>query len=278
MFGFSGEARGMALIIFTDLDGTLLDSEDYDYRAAIPMLEKLKAQQVPVVPVTSKTRAEVEALRQELNLSAPFIVENGSGVFISREQHFAVANLEQQAGYYVKRLGCTYREARRGLDAIATALNQNLQGFGDLAEAEIEQLTGLTLDAVKRAKMREFSEPFITPQSVDLEQLERVAQQQGFRVLVGDRFSHLLGSGAGKGRATRWLIERYLNALAPAVTVGLGNSPNDLEMLETVDIPLVIPGPSGPHPELTKRGWYVATAPGAQGWAEAVAAVSDRLG
>ena len=106
----------MALIIFTDLDGTLLNSEDYDYRAAIPMLEKLKAQQVPVVPVTSKTRAEVEALRQELNLSAPFIVENGSGVFIAREEkHFVVANLERQAGYYIKRLGCTYREARRGL-------------------------------------------------------------------------------------------------------------------------------------------------------------------
>ena len=269
----------MALIIFTDLDGTLLNSEDYDYRAAIPMLEKLKAQQVPVVPVTSKTRGEVEALRQELNLSAPFIVENGSAVFMAREeQHFAVASLEQQADYYLERLGCTYREARRGLNAIATALNQNLQGFGDLAEAEIEQLTGLTLDAVKRAKMREFSEPFITPQSVDLEQLERVAQQQGFQVLVGDRFSHLLGSGAGKGRATRWLIERYLPASAPMVTVGLGNSPNDLEMLETVDIPLIIPGRSGPHPELAKRGWYVAAAPGAQGWAEAVATVSDRLG
>ena len=268
----------MALIIFTDLDGTLLNSEDYDYRAAIPMLEKLKAQQVPVIPVTSKTRAEVEALRQELNLSAPFIVENGSGVLIAREdRYFAVANLEQQAGYYIKRLGCTYREARRGLKAIATALNQNLQGFGDLAEAEIEQITGLTLDAVKRAKSREFSEPFITPHSVDLEQLERAAQQQGFRVLVGDRFSHLLGSGAGKGRATRWLIERYLPALSPVITIGLGNSPNDLDMLETVDIPLIIPGKSGPHPELAKRGWYVATEPGAKGWAEAVATVSDRL-
>ena len=269
----------MALIIFTDLDGTLLDSKDYGYRAAIPMLEKLKAQQVPVVPVTSKTRAEVESLRQELSLDAPFIVENGSGVLIAREdRYFAVANLEQQADYYLKRFGCTYGEVRRGLSAIATMLNQNLQGFGDLTEAEIEQLTGLTPDAVKRAKAREFSEPFITPHSVDIEQLKRAAQQQGFRVLMGDRFSHLLGSGAGKGRATRWLIERYLPASAPMITVGLGNSPNDLEMLETVDIPLIIPGRSGPHPELAKRGWHVAAAPGAQGWAEAVATVSDRLG
>ena len=79
----------------------------------------------------------------------------------------------------------------------------------------MSRLTGLTLDAVKRAKACEsFQNPLLLPQSVDLEQLERVAQQQGFRVLVGDRFSHLLGSGAGKGRATRWLIERYLTSLS----------------------------------------------------------------
>lgn len=253
----------MGLIIFTDLDGTLLDGEDYDYSAAIPMLETLKAQQVPVIPVTSKTRAEVEARRQELAWSDPFIVENGSGVFAD----------EPQVGYCLKRFGCTYEEARRGLRAIATAIGQHLRGFGDLTAAEIEHLTGLAAPAVKRAKAREFSEPFITPHSVEGNQLERVAQEQGFRVLRGDRFSHLLGREAGKGRAIRWLVEQYRASVEEMITVGLGNSPNDLEMLEIVNIALIIPGKDGPHPELAKRGWTIAPAPGAQGWAEAVGAI-----
>jgi mannosyl-3-phosphoglycerate phosphatase len=38
------------------------------------------------------------------------------------------------------------------------------------------------------------------------------------------------------------------------ITLGLGNSPNDLEMLENVDIPIVVPGCRGSHPELADRG------------------------
>ncbi|MCU0535678.1 MAG: HAD-IIB family hydrolase, partial [Hydrococcus sp. Prado102] len=64
----------MKFLIFTDLDGTLLNQDDYAYEAAIPVLEKLKTQQIPVVPVTSKTRQEVETLRQEIKLEDPFIV------------------------------------------------------------------------------------------------------------------------------------------------------------------------------------------------------------
>ncbi|MEM8544408.1 MAG: hypothetical protein AAGF66_10525 [Cyanobacteria bacterium P01_H01_bin.119] len=76
--------------------------------------------------------------------------------------------------------------------------------------------------------------------------------------MVGDRFSHLIGAGAGKGSAGLKLRGRYQSVLPPdsqRVTVGLGNSPNDLDMLQSVDYPIVIPGHSGPHPQLAKQGW-----------------------
>lgn len=264
------------LIIFTDLDGTLLNSEDYRYDAAIPMVRELQARQIPVIPVTSKTRREVETLRQELALNDPFIVENGSGVFISREDNrFTLPIGELCNGYHRLHLGCTYAEARQGLREVARALGEELRGFGDLSGAEIEQRTGLPPEAVKQAQAREFTEPFVTPKRLSSKRLEAVVQRLGFRVVVGDRFSHLIGGGAGKGKALKELVARY-QAQRTLTTVGLGNSPNDLEMLEAVDIPVIVPGKQGAHPGLAGRGWQVAPAPGALGWGQVVREICDR--
>jgi mannosyl-3-phosphoglycerate phosphatase len=92
------------------------------------------------------------------------------------------------------------------------------------------------------------------------------------QIVVGDRFSHLIGASAGKGKAVEWLKQHYQLAQSETqvVTIGLGNSPNDLPMLEVVDFPVIVPGAKGTHPGLMGRGWEVAPAPGSQGWAEAV--------
>ena len=71
-------------IIFTDLDGTLLDHYSYSFEAAIPMLGKLEDLGIPVIPITSKTFAEVSRLRDQLNNRHPFIVENGAAIAIPK--------------------------------------------------------------------------------------------------------------------------------------------------------------------------------------------------
>jgi predicted mannosyl-3-phosphoglycerate phosphatase (HAD superfamily) len=70
------------LVVFTDLDGTLLDHQTYSFQAARPMINKLLRLGIPIVINTSKTRAETEILSRRLKLNHPFIVENGGAVFI----------------------------------------------------------------------------------------------------------------------------------------------------------------------------------------------------
>ena len=264
------------LIIFTDLDGTLLNQQDYNYEPALPVLNRLKENHIPVIPVTSKTRQEVEYLRTEIGLTDPFITENGSAIFIAGEdKEFTIQDCQKQNKYYVKKLGITYSEARQKLLNLATEIGEKLRGFGDLTEGEIEQLTGLSSEEVKRAKAREFTEPFITPRNIQVETLEKAAQKLGLQIVIGDRFCHLIGAGSGKGKAVEWLKQHYQLAQSEdeVVTIGLGNSPNDLAMLEVVDFPIVVPGEKGPHSGLMGKNWEVAPSPGSQGWAEAVAAV-----
>lgn len=269
----------MSLIIFTDLDGTFLNQDDYQYQAAIPMVEKLKNKQIPLIPVTSKTRDEVESLRNALDLNHPFIVENGSGAFVPvNNDRFAIPETEA-TDYYLELFGCNYSQARIGLQKVAETLGEDLRGFGDLRDEEIQQLTGLSLEEVKQAKSREFTEPFLTPRNIAPDKLREVVATLGFRVVVGDRFSHLIWKDAGKGKAAKWLEKQYLikSSVEKVITVGLGNSPNDLDMLEVVDYPIIIPGKNGPHPGLVGRGWEVARSPGSEGWAIAVGKIYSQL-
>lgn len=69
-------------LVFTDLDGSLLDHHNYSYRDALPQLRALERLQIPVIPATSKTRSEISQLRDELANEHPFITENGAAVLI----------------------------------------------------------------------------------------------------------------------------------------------------------------------------------------------------
>jgi mannosyl-3-phosphoglycerate phosphatase len=178
-----------------------------------------------------------------------------------------------RGAYRVLQLGCNYVTARAGLKAIAQAIGRPLKGFGDWSLDQIVQLTGLSQGDAKQAKAREFSEPFMTPKNITPEVLQDAVEDMGFKVVIGDRFSHLIGGEAGKGLAVDRIVHLYHpqdNAVAPGATLGLGNSPNDLDMLKHVDRPIVLPGPSGPHPRLATYGWTIAPAPAPEGWQSAV--------
>ncbi len=267
----------MPCIVFTDLDGTLLNGETYAYQAALLTLAHLTERGIPVVPVTSKTCQEVAQLRQDVGLRDPFVVENGSAVYLPTDQsRFALPPGEDVDGYRVLQMGCNYITARAGLKAIAQDLGRPLKGFGDWSIDQVVQLTGLSPEAAKQAKAREFTEPFMTPKNVPADQLREAVEAMGFRVVIGDRFSHLIGAAAGKGNAVHRLVALYQASHpkeTPITTIGLGNSPNDLDMLENVDYPIVLPGAHGPHPRLADRGWAIAPAPAPEGWAMAVETV-----
>ena len=74
-------------LIFTDLDGSLLDHSSYSFAPAAGLLDRLAEQLIPVIPVTSKTCAEVLSLRKTLNNSQPFIVENGAAIYLPKQYY-----------------------------------------------------------------------------------------------------------------------------------------------------------------------------------------------
>ncbi|MDY6972875.1 MAG: HAD-IIB family hydrolase [Thermodesulfobacteriota bacterium] len=229
-------------VILTDLDGTLLDNETYGWKDAQPALDLCKRLRVPVVLVSSKTRAEMDVFHLELSLSAPFISENGGGIFFPGETFSAPApGRSLDKGLWKCSIGLTYNRLVRGLQEIRDELGWNIKGFSDMDVEEISRLTGLDRETSHLAAMREFDEPFIIieQEAPDLSALFRAAAQRGMMVTVGGRFYHLKGKN-DKGRSAEKVISWYKKSHGEVVSVALGDSPNDFPMLERVDYPVLI--------------------------------------
>jgi mannosyl-3-phosphoglycerate phosphatase len=257
------------IIIFTDLDGTLLDS-GYSFQAALPALSLIKDKNIPLILCSSKTRIEIEYYRQLLDNHDPFISENGGGIFIPKgyfKLDSDILNLESfdNNEYYVFRLGERYEVLRNAIEELRID-GFDIKGFGDMSVREVAELTGLTLLEAKMAKSRDFDEPFIFYENERrLQQLFNTLKVKGFNVARGD-LHHILGN-SDKGRAVSILKGLYRNKFKNITTVAIGDSPNDIPMLQNVDLPAVVRKPNGEYdplinmPNITKVAGI-----GPEGW------------
>lgn len=259
-------------VVFTDLDGSLLDSSTYSWEPARPALAALQALQVPIILASSKTRVEIETLRRDLDLHDPFITENGGAVYIPHD-YFADMPPEarQRDGFHVLELGTPYTALRQALSEIAAELGTPLRGFRDMTITEVAALTQLSPADAELAMDREYDEPFVMDAPLPADRaLEQAAHDRGLVVTRGGRFYHLLG-GSDKGQACLHLLECYRRQrprqAAYLGSIALGDSANDLSMLHAVDSPIVIPRADGSaDPALRLPTATYAPAPGPEGW------------
>jgi mannosyl-3-phosphoglycerate phosphatase len=263
------------LIVFTDLDGTLLDAETYAFDASREALDALRARSVPLIPASSKTRAEIERLRADLDHHHPFIVENGGGMFIPKGYFdFPLEGAVLRGPYQVIEFGLPYAALRLALKEIAHALNCRVRGFGDMTTEEVAERMGLSSSDALLAKQREYDEPFIV-ESVPLpvDEIHCKAEARGLRCTSGGRFYHLMGPN-DKGSACRYLIDCYRRRFGAITTVGIGDSLNDLTMLAEVDRPLLVQRADGTYdPGVTLSSLTRAQGVGPQGWNRAILSV-----
>lgn len=263
------------LIVFTDLDGTLLDHQTYSYQAAQPAVEQLRRRRIPVVLCTSKARAEILPLREELKIYDPFVAENGGAIYVPRDYFpFPLPSARVESGYQVLELGVPYQKLVRALDEAAKTSGVKVRGFSRMSDREVAKLCGLPLPAARRARQREFDEPFVMEKGT-AKQKERFfgwLQQRGLRWREGGRFLHLMGDN-DKGVAMARLADLYRQQYTTIRTVGLGDSPNDLDFLAAVDVPVLVALPNGRHDdEVRAKVPQARLVPGIgpAGWNEAV--------
>ncbi len=264
--------QGRKLIVFSDLDGTLLDEENYSFKEARPGLRALKKAGVPLVLCSSKTAAEIYVLRRKLGIQDPFIFENGGGIMLPKGAFpFPIKRAKSVGRSLLIPLGTPVSEIHSFLLKHSATLKGTLKTFPDMRPSEIARLTGLTLSEAKRARERHFDLPFVIEgEGGGSSALRRWLQVHGISWVEGGRLRHL-AKGSDKGKAARLLSGLYRKRFGPIRTVGLGDAPNDLPLLLSVDLPVAVRQKGGANPRLRGlKGVRVTRRVGPAGWSEAI--------
>jgi mannosyl-3-phosphoglycerate phosphatase len=264
------------MLVFTDLDGSLIDHDTYDFEAARPALDQLRSRAIPVIICSSKTRAEIEVYRGRMGLDTPFITENGGAIVIPHRTLDLTGTVFVQKGPYdVVELGMPYAELCTVWEDIRQREDFRMRGFSEMTVEEIVTHSGLPLEEARLAAEREYSEPFIFSDTPDqLKHLEDLFRERGLRTTRGGRFYHLMGEN-DKGRAVRILSNIYSNTDADQTirTVGLGDSDNDIPMLRHVDVPIVIRKKTGEWQRIPELDPVYSDKAGPEGWGEEILAL-----
>ena len=246
-----------SLWVVSDVDGTLMD-HSYDLPPAKETIKLLQELSIPVILCTSKTAAEVKVIRKELNLTDPFIVENGAAIYGE--------TLIRVNGEII--LGEKYKILENILSSISKEINYNLQPLNNISDQEATKLTGLKGQSLELMRDRHWSMPFLNPPDNKEEEINICCKRFNVEIFRGNRMSHMLSINSNKGKAIN-ALKKYSNN--PNIKIiGLGDSPNDLPLLLNSDYKIVIPGPDGPNLKLLEKlnnyKFTLATYPNGYGW------------
>lgn len=268
------------IVLFTDLDGSLLDADTYSFDGARAALDELRRRSIPIVACTSKTAAETRHFLARLEVDAPFIVESGAGVYLP-ERDFAGLGPRGEArnGWRLVKLAVGYGEVIGALAEIRRSVQATVRGFHDLTAQEVADETGLSLEMARLARARDFDEPFRLEPERAASGLEALAARRGLRMSRGGRFWHLHGD-TDKGRAVKLVLSLYAERWGSIRSIGAGDSAMDLPLLEAVEIPVVVARPDGTYDPILKerlRKPVLSKVPGAAGWSRGVLKALERF-
>ena len=259
--------RKQKYIVFTDLDGTLLDHESYCWHEAENALQLLKELEVPIIFNTSKTMREVRELQEQLSVRHPFITENGMVTSIPAG-YFPGVDKDTHLFH-----GKPYKTVRRILTSLRNNHGFEFVGFGDCSPAQIAEFSGLLPFEASYASDRKASEPIIWQDSdKGLNFFEQLLRDEGLYLTRGGRFYHVSGKG-NKGLAVQRLLERFETHFPDYewISIGLGDGLNDLPMLEVVNYPVLIRSDHGSAPDISHLSYILETThTGSRGWNEAI--------
>jgi len=250
----------LRIIFLTDLDGTLLHHDDFSFEAARASILEYIDQGIDIIPVSSKTKPEIEQFCSDLGVRLPFIYENGAGFSIPALS--GGATQEMICGTPTAELLQIWKHA------IPIELRAYCQLLMDMDEAECRALLGLEGGALALALQRDYSilltfkgdKKTLTLLNIYCERAG-LTLQKGGRVfcLAGTHnkatFIDMLRSVAGPGQKEPYII-------------AFGDGNNDIPMLNGADMACIIPRPNGMHlpPDSITTKTIMATQPAPIGW------------
>ncbi len=264
----------MKLLIFSDIDGTFMNHDNYSYSHLKNYVLKIKNKSL-IVFNSSKTFSEIKKINYNLKINVPFIVENGACIFFPKN---FLKKKPITSSFFLQNDFLGYKISKKNSDfwynsliEIKRNFNLSFSFFRELSDKQLQEITGLEQNELKDSKDRLFSEPIYWEDSDNkFEEFKKQVELIGGLINVGGRFVHVT-DGYDKGKAVKEFLKLFKeNFNDEYLSVSLGDSQNDISMLELTDYRCIIKSKKKNLDLKNKKNLYHSKNIAPKGWSESL--------
>ena len=259
------------IIIFTDLDGSLLNKDTFRFDEIEDYFRELVSKGIKIIPNSSKTEAELSDFNKLYNFNLSFIAENGSSIHGLNLIHGNLPNFISM-GRTLDKIYEIYKEN------IPNDLKQKIILISKLNYKEQEKIFGLPLDKIKLAMKRNHSIPIkFTGSEVEKNELTKIINDAGLTVQTGGRIMNICDN-VNKSKAIIKTLELIKNEIKnEVITIGVGDNQNDIDMLKETDYSCLVKNDNFDSSLINIDNLIKSSEPSPMGWADVIKTAIQKI-
>ncbi len=263
--------KRLTIIIFTDLDGSLLHRDTFKFDSIKDYIKRLINSGIIIIPNSSKTEKEIEKFNEELGVELPYISENGSaihGLNLINQNFPNKIILSREKEELLKIFNKKTPEK---------LINKCVQ-ISKLSKKEQEKIFGQKDDKLKDALKRKYTLPFLfNGNNSEKIKLLKVLSSNSLTLQEGGRVLNLCDN-INKIKSMNKVIKILKKTENKIKTIAVGDNYNDLEMLKNSDIPCLVFNDQFKMDRINIDNLIFSNKPSPEGWADVIKMALEKIG
>ena len=255
--------KNYKILIFTDLDGSLLHRDTFKFDEIKDYLKILLSQGIFIIPNTSKTEKEILEFNNELGSDLPYISENGAAI---NGLNLLNSNLPKEL--ILSREKDNIRKIFE--NSIPLNLQNKCKWLSEMDKKKQSLIFGLVNEKLKMALDRKYTIPFIFEGTKsEKTELSKVVKNKGLALQEGGRVINLTDK-VNKAKALQVFIRFFKKNNKNVKTIAVGDNHNDLDMLKTSDFPCLVFNDKFTLDQIPINDLIITNKPSPEGWADVI--------
>ena len=259
------------VLIFSDLDGTLLNRDTFSFDEIKNYILYLISNDISLIPNSSKTKEEINEFNKKLGEDLPYIVENGAAIF---DLHLINSNFPEEI--------VLSREIEEILSIFNEKIPKNLVSklkfLHNLDLSDQMKILGLSKEKIRNALKRKYSIPLLFNGNIsEKREIKNLVKSAGLTLQEGGRVINLCDN-VSKSTAMKKVVKLF-NKISndKLTTIAVGDNFNDLEMLKNSDIPCLVFNDKFTLETININNCLVSKKSAPEGWEEIVKLALDKI-
>ena len=255
--------KKFTVVIFTDLDGSLLHRDTFQFDTIKDYIKNLVNQGVIIIPNSSKTEKEIEKFNEELGINLPYISENGSSIHglnlitsnfpdklvLSREKEELIKIFENK---------------------VPEKLKKKCFQISKMSKQEQENILGQKDKKLKDALNRKYTIPFLFKgNKSEKNKLLKILTSNSLTLQEGGRILNVCDN-INKVKSMNRIIKILKKTEDKIKTIAVGDNYNDLDMLKSCDIPCLVFNDQFIQDQINIDNLIFSNKPSPEGWADVI--------